>query len=116
MVLAHATSLQDPENGPMKYVLDPIKAALEGGDFDGKTIELPHAFRGVDVQKEGEYSQAARYRFARRRSDGTLTYEYVEPRGPLRRGATVVKVAEGVRGAGLRFYPKTKLPKDAPPF
>lgn len=99
----------------MNYVLDPIKAALEGGEFDGKTIELPNAFRGVDIQKEGEYSRAARYRFARRRDDGTLAYEFVEPRGPLRRGVTVVKVADGMRAAGLRFYPPAP-PKGKDPF
>lgn len=102
--------------GLMKYVLDPIKAALEGGDFDGKTIELPIAFRGLDVQREGEYSRAARYRFARRKDDGTLAYEFLEPRGPLRRGATVLKVAEGVRGTGLHYYPATKTDKGKTPF
>lgn len=98
----------------MKYVLDSIRASLEGGEFDGKTIELPIAFRGVDVQREGEYSRAARYRFARRKADGTLAYEFLEPRGALRRGAMVLKVADGMKGTGLGFYPKA--PKDNPPF
>lgn len=98
----------------MKYVRFPIAAQLEGGELDGKTIELPVAFRGLDVQKEGEHARAARYRFARRKDDGTLAYEFLEPRGRMRRGAAVIEIAEGVKGAGLGFYPKS--PKDNPPF
>lgn len=48
------------------------------------------------------------------RRDGTLAYEFLEPRGALRRGAMVLKVADGMKGTGLGFYPKA--PKDNPPF
>lgn len=97
----------------MKYFLDPIKAALAGGDFDGKTIELPMAFRGVDVQ-EVKGPRAARYRYAKRQADGTFIYEYAGPRRQFQRGAVVLKAAEDLNAAGLRFYPAPPPSREDP--
>jgi hypothetical protein len=87
----------------MRYLTPPpISAALEGGEFDGKTITLPMAFRGVDVQ-QGE--KAARYRFAARKPDGSYTYAFTSPRRSFHRGAAAMPVGDGVSVVGLRFYP-----------
>lgn len=89
--------------GAMRYLPNPpISATLEGGDFDGKTIELPEAFRGVDIEIEGK---AARYRFAARKPDGSYTYEIATPRRRLHLGAAVLHAGVGVRAVGLGFYP-----------
>jgi hypothetical protein len=95
-------SRADLKLGAMRYVPPPISATLEGGDFDGKTITLPQAFRGVDIEKEGK---AARYRFAARKPDGSYTYEFTTSRRRFHVGAAVLPVGEGVRAVGLGFYP-----------
>lgn len=87
----------------MRYLsTPPISVTLDGGDFDGKTIELPQAFRGVDVETAGK---AARYRFAARKPDGSYRYEFTTPRRSFHRGAAVLHAGEGVRVVGLGFYP-----------
>lgn len=95
------------------YSLYPIKAALEGGEFDGKTIELPQAFRGVDVQ-ELKGPRAARYRFARQQPDGSFIYEYAGARRQCHRGAAMLKAAEDLKAAGLGFYPAAREPGKDP--
>lgn len=97
----------------MRYSYFPIKATLAGGEFDGKTIELPQAFRGVDVQ-EMKGPRAARYRFAKRQPDGSFVYEFAAPRRELQRGAVVLEVAEDLKAAGLRFYPSGPKPVGDP--
>lgn len=87
----------------------PVKATLEGGDFDGKTITLPVAFRGLDIEKG---DKAARYRYAARKPDGSYTYAHTSPRRRLHKGALVFSPGEDLKVMGLLFYPsESKAPK-----
>jgi hypothetical protein len=79
----------------------PVTAQLEGGDFDGKTITLPAAFRGVDVENRGKI---ARYRYGGQTAAGH-TYQFKSARRGFRPGAARLDFGDGFTGSGLHFYP-----------
>ena len=80
----------------------PIKAELKGGDFDGKVIELPAAFRGVDVEQGGK---VARYRYGGRGETNGHVYTFRSSRRGYRPGAVKLDLGNNLVGAGLNFYP-----------
>jgi hypothetical protein len=78
-----------------------ITARLQGGDLSGLVIELPSAFRGVDVERKG---RIARYRYGGEGDAGPF-YVYRAARRSFRRGAVRLDVGNGATGVALNFYP-----------
>lgn len=100
--MARLVSLRGHKLGPMKYPSRfPISARLDGGELDGKVIELPAAFRGVDVEHRGK---VARYRYGGITPAGHR-YQFKESRWSFRPGAARLDFGNEVTGAGLDFYP-----------
>lgn len=88
--------------GQMKYPSRyPITAQLEGGEHDGKVIELPAAYKGVDVEQKG---RVARYRYIGVTGAGH-TYTFKSERWGFRPGAARLDFGNDFSGAGLDFYP-----------
>lgn len=83
-----------------------IKARLRGGDMNGLVIELPDAFRGIDVQRG---KKIARYRHGGVDDDGNLFYVHRSDRRSFASGAVRIPVEvpidDEVSVAGLGYYP-----------
>jgi hypothetical protein len=83
---------------------NPIVARLQGGDHSGLVIELPDAFRGIDVKRRGK---VARYRYGGVAEAGPF-YVYRSDRRGLPAGATPIPTGtydDDVIVAGLGYYP-----------
>jgi hypothetical protein len=83
-----------------------IKARLRGGDMNGLVIELPEAFRGIDVQRG---RKVARYRYGGEDDQANPFYVYRSDRRGFAGGAVripvEVPVDDEVTVAGIGYYP-----------
>lgn len=88
----------------MKYNTPyPIKAVLQGGEHDGKVIELPAAFRGVDIEPKAG-GRVARYRYGGRGEVKDHVYTFRSQRRGYSPGAKL-DVSDDLKASGLNFYP-----------
>lgn len=69
--------------------------------MNGLVIELPDAFRGIDVQRG---RKIARYRYGGVGEAGPF-YVYRSDRRGFAGGATRIPVADDVTVAGIGYYP-----------
>lgn len=84
---------------PSKF---PITARLKGGDLNGLVIELPTAFRGVDVERGRKIE---RFRYGGQDEAGHHFYVFRSKRREFANGAVRLDVGNEAKGAGLGFYP-----------
>lgn len=83
-----------------------ISATLEGGDFAGKTITLPEAFRGVDVRATGQGCAVSVRRSQARRHLHLRVHRAAATRPPRRNDHPCRRRHEGDRPALLPIFAK----------